>query len=161
MVQVWNTVSTCSAKAVASTISKLIPAKLDLQVKRKTKNIANDSKTVWWFVVYGSESDLTILKRDWDKVHQQTLWSLQNCYMSPNNTLPSTEHVNAPAATPHPPNSSSSVIDSLFSILCSLNVSSSCTEHPFYCNLLSVVSSFLLHRSYPNPPISQIYGRLP
>ena len=77
--RIWNTLPTCSAKAIATTISKVVPTKLDLRVKRKTKNIANNSKTVWWFVVHGSESDLTILEHDWDKVHQQTLWSLQDC----------------------------------------------------------------------------------
>ena len=59
--RIWNTLQTCSAKATATTISKVIPTKLDLRVKRKTKNIANNSTTVWWFVVHGSESDLTIL----------------------------------------------------------------------------------------------------
>ena len=74
--RIWNTLPTCSAKDIATTISKVVPTKLDLRVKRKTKNIAKNSKTVWWFVVHGSESDLTILEHDWDKVHQQTLWSL-------------------------------------------------------------------------------------
>ena len=70
---------TCSARAVASTISKIIPAKLDLQVKRKTKRLAN--KTIRWFVLHGSESDLSLLDHDWEKVQNQMLWSLQNCYM--------------------------------------------------------------------------------
>ena len=80
--RIWNTMPTCSARAVATTIAKLFPAKLDLQVKRKTKRLAN--KTLWWFVVHGSEGDLTLLERDWEKVQHQTLWSLQNCFMSPN-----------------------------------------------------------------------------
>ena len=45
--RIWNTVPTCSARAVATTIAKLIPANLDLQIKRKTKRLA--SKTIWWF----------------------------------------------------------------------------------------------------------------
>jgi hypothetical protein len=79
--RIWNTLPACSAKAIATTISKLVPTKLDqvLRVKRKTKNLADSTKTVWWFVVHGSESDLAILESDWDKVHQQTLWSLQDC----------------------------------------------------------------------------------
>ena len=33
----------------------------------------------------GSENDLTILEQEWDKVQDQTLWTLENCYiMSPN-----------------------------------------------------------------------------
>ena len=88
----------------ASTISKLVPTKLDLKVKRKTKSIANSSKSVRWFVLHGSESDLTILEHNWDKVHQQTLWSLQNCYMPKNSALSNEDSVNTPAANslPHP-----------------------------------------------------------
>ena len=72
--RIWNTMPTCSARAVATTIGKLLPMKLDLQVKQKTKRLAN--KTIWWFVVHGSETDLTQLERDWEKVQHQTLWSL-------------------------------------------------------------------------------------
>ena len=64
--RIWNTMPTCSARAVATTIGKLLPMKFDLQVKRKTKQLAN--KTIWWFVVHGSETDLTLLERDWEKV---------------------------------------------------------------------------------------------
>ena len=32
-----------------------------------------------------SEGDLTLLEQEWEKVQHQTLWSLQNCFMSPNN----------------------------------------------------------------------------
>ena len=71
---------TCSARAVATTIVKLVPAKLNLQVKHKTKRLT--SKTIWWFVVHGSEGDLTLLEQEWEKVHHQTPWSLQNCFMS-------------------------------------------------------------------------------
>ena len=92
--RIWNTLQTCSANAVASTISKLIPTKLNLRVKRKTKSTANN-KAVWWFVVHGSESDLVILERDWDKVHQQTLWSLQSCYMSPDSLNANPESASA------------------------------------------------------------------
>ena len=113
--RIWNTLPTCSAKAIATTISKVIPTKLDLRVKRKTKNITNNSKTVWWFVVHGSESDLTILEHDWDKVYQQTLWSLQNCYMT--TTLPNSNEsaVITPAANSHtqpPPSPTSSSTNS-------------------------------------------------
>ena len=37
----------------------------------------------WWFIVKGSESDLEELEREWDHVHLQTGWKLENCYMSP------------------------------------------------------------------------------
>ena len=45
--RIWNTMPTCSARTVATTISKVIPTKLDLQVKCKTKRLAN--KTVVYF----------------------------------------------------------------------------------------------------------------
>ena len=64
-----------------------------------------------------------------------------------------------------PPNSSPFVIDSLFTILCNLNVSLFsnfyligdfnidyfCTSHPLYCNLTSVVSSFNLTQVVSEP----------
>ena len=78
--KIWGTVPTCSAGAVAATISKLVPTKLQLRIRRKTRNL-NGNKVVWWFVVHGVESDLDILERDWEKVKVQTLWSLENCYM--------------------------------------------------------------------------------
>ena len=112
--RIWNTVPTCSAKAIASTVSKPVPTKHNLLVKRKTKSILNNSKTVWWFVVHGSESDLIILDRDWDKVHQHTLWSLQNCYMSTNGTLPSAESDNAPTANTYSDPSSATISNSEF-----------------------------------------------
>ena len=72
---------TCSAGAVAATISKLITNNLQLRVRRKTKLVASN-KVLWWFVVHGTESDLVTLEQHWDSVQTQTLWSLQNCYMS-------------------------------------------------------------------------------
>ena len=96
--RIWNTMPTCSARAVATTIAKLIPAKLDLQVKRKTKRLAG--KTIRWFVVHGSEDDLILLERDWERVQQQTLWSLQNCFMSLNITDGHDDHgMHTPAPT--------------------------------------------------------------
>lgn len=83
--KIWGTVQSCSAGAIVATISRLIPTKVNIQVRRKTKTLANN-KSVWWFVVHGAEGDLTILEQEWDRVRDQTLWSLQNCYMSPNTT---------------------------------------------------------------------------
>ena len=96
---------TCSARAVATTISKIIPAKLDLQVKRKTKRLAN--KTIWWFVLHGSEGDLSLLDRDWEKVQHQTLWSLQNCFMSSDgcDMQPPPPDVQAHSSSPTPSHS--------------------------------------------------------
>ena len=49
------------------------------------------NKVLWWFVVHGAESDLVTLEQHWDSVQTQTLWSLQNCYMSSQtNTSPVT-----------------------------------------------------------------------
>ena len=82
--KIWGTVPTCSAGAIATTISKLVPTKLQLRIRRKMKMLSNN-KVVWWFIVHGEElSDLSILERDWDKVEVQTLWSLESCYMSSN-----------------------------------------------------------------------------
>ena len=34
-------------------------------------------------MVHGTEGDLTLLEQNWEKVQHQTLWSLQDCFMSP------------------------------------------------------------------------------
>ena len=105
--RIWGTLPTCSAGAIAATISKLVPAKLQLRIRRKTKMLANN-KVLWWFIVHGAESDLVVLERDWDKVQVQTLWSLQNCYMPSNTAQPEnntstldlhTTHVQSPPHT--------------------------------------------------------------
>jgi hypothetical protein len=77
--RIWGTLKTCSPGAVSATISKLIPTRVALKIKRKTKRLGN--KTVWWFVVHGSEKDLTMVEQAWDKVQSQTLWTIQDCYM--------------------------------------------------------------------------------
>ena len=56
-----------------------MPTTGPLRVRRKTKRLVN--KSVWWFVVHGSESDLALLDQSWGKIQSQTLWSLQECYM--------------------------------------------------------------------------------
>ena len=68
--QIWGMLKTCSPGAVSTTISKLVPTTGTLRVKRKTKRLAN--KTVWWFVVHGSENDLTLLEQSWGKIQSQT-----------------------------------------------------------------------------------------
>lgn len=78
--RIWNTVPTCTTRAIAATISKLAgPTKLELRFKRKTKK-ARNNKTLWWFVVHGNENDLTTLENLWDKIQCQTLWQLQSCF---------------------------------------------------------------------------------
>ena len=77
--RIWGSVPTCSTRAITTTISKLVSTEFQLQVKRKTRIHANN-KTVWWFIVRGSENDLTILQQEWNKVQTQTLWTLKNCY---------------------------------------------------------------------------------
>ena len=77
--RIWGTLKTCSPGAVSTTISKLVPTTGALRVKRKTKRLAN--KSVWWFVVHCSESDLTLLEKSWGKIQSQTLWTLQECFM--------------------------------------------------------------------------------
>ena len=105
--KIWGTVPTCSAGAIAATISKLVPTKLQLRIRRKTKMLSNN-KAVWRFIVHGEESDLHILEHDWDKVKVQTLWSLENCYMSPNAAQPESHtstitSVSIPESVTQPP----------------------------------------------------------
>lgn len=38
--------------------------------------------------MHGSESDLATLENLWDKIRNQTLWQLQNCYISQRNIQP-------------------------------------------------------------------------
>ena len=78
------------------------------------------NKTVWWFVVHGSEGDLAKIEQAWDKVQSQTLWTLQDCYMpansqtvneSPTNTTPSLNaSVTAVTETSEACNSSSTAV---------------------------------------------------
>ena len=65
--KIWGTVPTYSADAVAATISKLVPTKLKLRIRCKTKT-SSRNQVVWWFVVHGAESDLITLEWDWEKV---------------------------------------------------------------------------------------------
>ena len=99
--RIWGTIKTCSPRAISSTISKLVPPNLQLSIKRKTKQLSNN-KTLWWFVLHGSESDLCILDNEWGKVHDQTHWKLQACFMpSPSDT---STHTNLPKVTTLPEN---------------------------------------------------------
>ena len=105
--KIWGTVPTCSAGAIAATISKLVPTKLQLRIRRKMKMLSNN-KAVWWFIVHGEESDLHILEHDWDKVKVQTLWSLESCYMSSNAAQPESHtstitSVSIPESVTQPP----------------------------------------------------------
>ena len=78
--RIWGTIKNCSSKAVLATISKLTSTRLQLTIKRKTKELASN-KMLWWFVVHGAERDLSTLETEWEKVHDQTLWKLQDCHM--------------------------------------------------------------------------------
>ena len=80
--RVWGTMRACSPGTIAATISRLVPDKLELRIKRKTKQLAN-SKSVWWFVIHGAESDLVLLEQRWENIQNQTSWALQHCLMSP------------------------------------------------------------------------------
>jgi hypothetical protein len=97
--RIWNTLPTCTTKALAATISKLAaPTELNLRFKRKTKSSSSNNKPIWWFVVHGSENDLATLEEIWNKVEDHTLWQLQNCYMSqdpPNINDPNKDNQNA------------------------------------------------------------------
>ena len=79
--KIWGTLKACTHTTVLSTISKLLPSqsKLSLTVKRKTKEAG--SKCIWWYVIHGSESDLTALENEWERVKLQTSWTLEPCFM--------------------------------------------------------------------------------
>ena len=40
-----------------------------------------NNKVLWWYVVHGTEDELSMLEKEWEKVHNQTLWKLQDCFM--------------------------------------------------------------------------------
>ena len=90
---------TCSAGTVMATITKLIPKKVDLRVKRKTKTSQNN-KHLWWFVLYGTESDLIYLESEWEKVQNHTLWTLHNCLMTPKVSQPMASTTTTLVTTP-------------------------------------------------------------
>ena len=85
--RVWGTMRACSPGAILATISRLVPVRLELRIKRKTKLLAS-GKTVWWYVIHGTESDLVLLEQGWEKIQNQTSWTLQHCLMS--STTPNT-----------------------------------------------------------------------
>ena len=150
--RIWNTLPTCSAKAIATTISKLVPAKLDLRVKCKTKKLANSGKTIWWFVVHGTEGDLTTLEQDWDKVQHQTLWSLQHCFMSSNNS--SEVHLTTSASTNSLPNPMIPSSEQRGSPTLTVNKTDQCVQPANSQNApLSPRHSLELPESPANPPL--------
>ena len=85
--KVWGTLKACSQATILSTISKLLPtvSKLNLTIKRKTRELG--PKSIWWFVIRGSESDLIVLENEWERVKFQTSWLLEPCVM-PDTTPP-------------------------------------------------------------------------
>ena len=79
--KIWGTLKACSPATVSSTISKLLPSgsTLELRIRCKTKLLG--SKSIWWFVIHGSEPNLTVLE-EWEKVEIQTSWTLEPCLMA-------------------------------------------------------------------------------
>ena len=72
-----------------------------LRIRKKTRELA-ENKTIWWFVIHGDEQDLCTLDDDWDKVHLQTNWRLENCFAPSNNSPDPKNFVsdpNSPSAT--------------------------------------------------------------
>ena len=88
--RVWGAYALCTPAAIQGAITKLTSVKTNLQVRRKTRVLPNN-KSVWWFVIHGQESLLSTLDAEWDKVHLQTKWSLERCYMTGSNATEATE----------------------------------------------------------------------
>ena len=97
--RIWGTMRACSPGAITAIISRLVSERLELRIKRKTKQLANN-KTIWWFVVHGTERDLVLLEQGWEKVKTQTSWTLEHCLMSPNVSSSQTPLPNAHAPVP-------------------------------------------------------------
>ena len=72
---------------VKDTISKLVGAKVTIEVKRKYK-LVNGNKTVkWWHVLRGDEEKMALLQKEWSKVKEQTSWSIEPCLAFEDNVL--------------------------------------------------------------------------
>ena len=87
--RIWGTLKSSSNTAVASVLGKCTTLGTKLAVKRKFKS-SDTGKVKWWFLVKGSEEDLTKLEGEWPKVKLQTSWKLESCYQPA-----ATERVNA------------------------------------------------------------------
>ena len=79
--RVWGAYAFCTPAVIQSAIAKLTTIEVKLQIKRKTKVLPNN-KSMWWFVIHSQESVLSVLEAEWDKVHLQTNWSLERCFIS-------------------------------------------------------------------------------
>lgn len=104
----------CTSSVVLGTISKVTEVKDELRIKRKTRSLLGN-KLIWWFVIHSDEEILCMLDTEWKKVHAQTGWSLQCCYMPSNNQSgsdnadpqnpPSTNTTSSPSSLSPKPNS--------------------------------------------------------
>ena len=95
--RVWGPLHLCSPNAVLGCIKKLTGTNAQLRIRKKTKDLTNN-KTIWWFVLHGDEKDLCILDEEWNKVHLQTSWRLENCFAPLN-----TDSEYATNSSSHPP----------------------------------------------------------
>ena len=92
--KVWGTRKACSADTVKDTISKLVGAKVAIEVKRKYK-LVNGNKTVkWWHVLRGDEETMALLQKEWSKVKEQTSWSIEPCLAFEDNVLNPSSDIN-------------------------------------------------------------------
>ncbi len=100
----WGTRKACSADTVKDTISRLISAKVSIEVKRKYK-LVNGNKTVkWWHVLRGDEETMALLQKEWSKVREQTSWSIEPCFAFEDNAqVPSPESDESSIVTHNPP----------------------------------------------------------
>ena len=80
--KIWGTLKVCTPATISSAISKILPSgsKLKLTIKWKTKQLG--LKSIWWFVVHGTEHDMTVLEKEWEStIKIQTPWTLKPCFM--------------------------------------------------------------------------------
>ena len=78
--KVWGSMRSCTANAMAKTISSLCPTMANkIQVRRKYKITSSGQVGLWWFLIRGDEEVLLELDKIWSTVAVQTSWKLQDC----------------------------------------------------------------------------------
>ena len=100
--RIWGTMKACPSSVILSTIAKVTEIKDELRIKKKTRNLPGN-KLIWWFVIHCDEETLCLLDTEWEKVHAQTGWSLQCCYM------PSINQPNSDTTDPQNPLSTTAI----------------------------------------------------
>lgn len=146
--RVWGPFYLCSPNAVQ---------KIDwysCRIRKKTRELA-ENKTIWWFVIHGDEQDLCKLDEEWDKVHLQTNWRLENCFApSNNNSLSPTSPVSDTNSPPATGTTGPAITDDIQTMTKDTNTSppASASDNDEHSSATTTTSPILLD---PNqPPVS-------